>query len=127
MKKHKILQLLGVALPLAAALLSALPNVVKMNWMGGETTYCSAYSLLPVGYAVWGPFLAAMGTIVLAVLGGVSFLLDFSRFQKPMFVIAFLAALCSLSAVVFGNLTATGCVIALLLALEAAVVRRIRP
>ena len=69
MKRNKLLSVCTIALPVAAAILSALPNVVKMNWMGGRVTYCSAYSMVPVGYAVCGPFLASVAAIVLTVMG----------------------------------------------------------
>lgn len=121
MKKQKVIRILTILLPLAAALLSALPNVVKMNWMGGYTTYCSAYDMVPVGYAVWGPFGGAMGAIVLTVLAVVSVFKEDKGIENAMLVIAVIAALLSLSAVLFGNMTIPGCVITALLAADAVV------
>lgn len=117
MKKGTVMRLLAILLPVAAGL-SAMNNVVKLNWMGGEVSWFSAYSLIPVGYAVWGPFLAAVGAIVLAVLGVVHFLCRKAGIRKAMFIISIVSALCGLSAGIFGNLTALGVLISALLALE---------
>ncbi len=65
----KILQFFLVLLPVVAVVLNALPSAVQMNWMGGYTTYCSGFSMLPVGYANWGPMIAGIGAVVLCVLG----------------------------------------------------------
>lgn len=124
--KKKLLRGCRILLPVAAALLSAMPNVVKMNWMGGTASYESAFSMIPVGYAVWGPFLAAMGAVVLTVLSVVTAIRKNRGLENAMFVISILGALCGLSAAIFGNLTALGALISLLLALEGVVVRRMR-
>ena len=121
MKKQNILRVLTIFLPLAAALLSALPNVVKMNWMGGYTTYCSAYDMVPVGYAIWGPFGGAMGAIVLTVLAVVSVFKADKGIRDAMSVISVIAALLSLSAALFGNMTVPGGIITALLAADAVV------
>lgn len=111
---------------MVAAILSALPNVVKMNWMGGRDTYCSAYSVLPVGYAVCGPFLAAVAAVVLTVLGAVLAWRKTAGLRMAARIIAIVAAICGLSPAIFGNLTPLGSLISLLLALDAAVVGEIR-
>lgn len=121
MKKQKRLQLLSVVLPMAAALLSALPNVVRMDWMGGYVTYCSGYSLVPVGYGIGGPFCAAVCALVLTVLGAAAVLCKWKHMTGPMTVLAVLAALLSLSAALFGLITVAGGAIALLLAGDAVV------
>lgn len=105
MKRNRFLSVCAIALPVAAAILSALPNVVKMNWMGGRVSHCSAYSMLPVGYAVCGPFLAAVGAIVLTVLGAVLALHKTAGLRTAVRMIALVAALCGLSPAIFGNLT----------------------
>lgn len=65
----KVLQFFLVLMPAVAVVLNALPSAVQMNWMGGHSTYCSGFSMLPVGYANWGPMIAGIGAIVLCVLG----------------------------------------------------------
>ena len=121
MKKQKRLQLLSVVLPMAAALLSALPNVVRMDWMGGYVTYCSGYSLLPVGYGIGGPFCAAVCALVLTVLSAAAMRCKRKPLAGPLTVVAVLAALLSLSVALFGLITVAGGVIALLLAGDAVV------
>ena len=88
MKNRKLLPVLAVILPIVAALLSALPNAVRMDWFGGFTTYCSAYSLIPVGYAIWGPMAAAVGSIVLIILGLLQIFRPGMKLKKWMIVIS---------------------------------------
>ncbi len=126
MKKQKLLQLLSVVLPLTAALLSALPGVVRMNWMGGYVTYCPGYSLLPVGYGIGGPFCAALCAIALTVLAAVAALCGRKRMAGPLAVVAVLATLLSLSVALFGLLTPVGGLITLLLAADAVVLILLR-
>ena len=120
MKRNRFLSVCTIALPVVAAILSALPNVVKMNWMGGRVTYCSAYSMVPVGYAVCGPFLAAVAAIVLTVLGAVLARRKTAGLRTAVRMIALAAALCGVSPAIFGSLTPLGGLISLLLALDAA-------
>ena len=126
MKRDRFLSVCTIALPVAAAILSALPGVVRMNWMGGRVTYCSAYSMVPVGYAMCGPFLAAVAAIVLTVLGVVLACRKTAELRVAMWIVALAAALCGLSAAIFGNLTPLGGLVSLILALDAAVVHQIR-
>ena len=126
MKRKRFRSVCAIALPVATAILSALPNVVKMNWMGGRVTYCSAYSMLPVGYAVCGPFLAAVAAVVLTVLGAALAWRKTAGLRMAARIIAIVAAICGLSPAIFGNLTLLGSLIALLLALDAAAVGGIR-
>lgn len=119
MKSKKLFPVLLILLPLLAAVLNALPNAVRLNWMDGYTTYCSGYSLLPVGYAVWGPMGAGIGAIVLTVLGVVSALKKDEKLMNAMFTIAVIAALLALSAALFRNMTLTGGIITALLTADA--------
>lgn len=122
MKSRKLLRVLTVILPLAAAILSALPNAVKLNFATPDETvvaYYSAFDMTPVGYAVWGAFGGAVGAIVLTVLAVVSLLKKDEELKKAMFTIAVIAAVVSLSTVILGNMTLTGGVITALLAINA--------
>jgi len=73
MKNEKLQKLLMIALPLAAAVLTALPQYVKMRFAAPAPeppyiTYCSGFSLLPMGYGNWGPILAGIFSCVLVIL-----------------------------------------------------------
>lgn len=66
--KKKAIFLMTLLLPATAVILNALPGSVRMNWMGGYTTTCSGFSLLPMGYGNWGPMLSGVGAAVLCIL-----------------------------------------------------------
>lgn len=119
MKNRKVWNIVTILLPLAAALLSALPNVVRMDWFGGFTTYCSAYSLVPVGYAVWGPMVAAISSIGLIVLGIVNVSRSSSKLRNWMIGIAATAVILELVTAILSNMTAVGGIITALLAVDA--------
>ena len=61
-------------LPVAIIALAARPDSVQMVFMGDPAidkefyVYVSAFSMLPVGYAVWGPGIGALAAIASAIL-----------------------------------------------------------
>lgn len=129
MKKRKLLTLLTIFLPMAAALLSAMPNAVKLNFATPDETiveYFSGYSMMPVGYAVWGAFGGAVGAVVITLLGAVTAIRKGKGIINAMFIIALIASALSLSTALFGCMTAVGGIITALLIAEAGLVYYIR-
>lgn len=122
MKKQKILRIMTILLPLAAALLSALPWAVKLNFATPEerlVEYFSAFSMTPVGYAVWGAMAGGIGAIVLTVLAVVTVFKEDAGITNAMLTIAMIAAVMCLSTTLFGNMTILGGIITALLAADA--------
>lgn len=105
MKKKIICDLSLLLLPAVAVIFNALPNAVRMNWMGDYTTYCSGFSLIPVGYANYCPMLSGIGAIVLCILALVRMKRNARKLNRVMCVIGlFSAVLCVLPAL-FGGIT----------------------
>ncbi len=71
MKNRKLMKVLLIVLPILAAVLLALPRSVCMRFadMNGPIyTYFSAFSMIPPGYGNWGPMLAVLSAILVAVM-----------------------------------------------------------
>ena len=122
MKSKKFPQVLQILLPLIAAILSATPWAVKLNFAPGpgETLvmYYSAFDMTPVGYAVWGAMGGGIGAIVLTVLAVVSAVKQDANVKGAMLTISIIAALLSLSTALLGAMTLTGGIITALLAAD---------
>ena len=80
--KLRILDIVQKASIIIALVLAILPWGVKMNFMSSPgnviTNYYSYFSLIPVGYAIVGPFITAI-SLCLIVLLTVLFYLSHSR------------------------------------------------
>ena len=118
MKKTKLYDVLAVLIPVGAVVLNALPNAVMMKWMGGYTTYCSGFSFLPVGYAIWGPMLAGVAAIVVCLLALVRLLRKKTGKSSWMVGLSAFSALMALSTLLFDSMTVIGGLVAVLMALE---------
>ena len=121
---HKLLYLL----PLAAAVLTALPWCAKLRFMAeGEYffEYFSGYSLIPVGYAVWSPMVAGICGLILAALG-----FAHARNGQPrlrwMMSISIVAVLMSVTPLAFGTMTIVGFLVFLAHGAEAVLLYRLR-
>ena len=87
-------------------ILEFLPYGVVLNFANPEgepfrRTY-SYFSLTPYGYAVFGPFLAAILTSVLLILSVVFYFKSTEKLLRSIKIIAFLALICSLSPLLYG-------------------------
>ena len=122
MKNRKLMNILSVIVPMAAAVLNAMPNAVKMNWFGGYTTFCSGFSMIPVGYAIWGPMLAGLSAIGVCVLAVFCVFRESAPRKKWMLGLSVFAAVMSVTPLLFGSLTLTGGAVAALMAAEGALV-----
>ena len=71
---RKYIRWIMLLLPAAVIVLAARPDSVQMVFMGDPSidkeiyVYSSAFSMLPVGYAVWGPGIGALSAVVSAIL-----------------------------------------------------------
>ena len=123
MKKCNLTSFLLVFLSAVAATLNALPNAVKLNFAASPeeiiTSYFSGYSLVPVGYAVWGAMAAGIGAIALTLLGIAGAVKWNAELRKWMLWIAVVSVVMSMTTLLFGAMTAIGGVITVLLAVEA--------
>ncbi len=102
--KMKKLSLL--ALSIVAIILEALPYGVVMLFANpdGEpwrSTY-SYFDLLPFGYAVFGPFIAAILTCILTLLCAVFLFSSTNKLEKAIFSIACAAGAISLTPLLLG-------------------------
>ena len=121
MKKRKsLLDILLVALPAVAVLLSALPVCVRMRFGNPEGAdyihYYSGFSMMPAGYGNWGPMLTGILSAVLTLRG----ILHVSRKDKEKNFrgvggMALTALALSLVSVYFGSMTVCGWAISALL------------
>ena len=119
MKNKKMLNLLRIIMPVLAVGLTAQPDAVQMNWMGGHTTYTSGFSLLPVGYAIWGPMLAGLAAIAASIFAILYVVKGNTPLRKWLIGLSVFAAMMSLTPLVFGSLTLIGGMISVVMALEA--------
>ena len=121
MKNKFSLDPIAVILPAAAAVLNGTSNVVLirygMEW-GAHYDHASGFSMIPVGYGVWGAVLAGICAIILTVLGIINCVKSSVRLRKWMFGISALALLMILSLLISGSMTLTSFIIAVLLAVE---------
>lgn len=128
MKKMK--NLLLIALPAAAAVLNGFPNSVRMRFAdpdGSFYAYESGFSMLPVGYANWGHMLAGIGACILVVLAILHFFRPSDKLDRGMVTISIAAAvILTLCMVMFGSGTIYSWSVAILLALDAMMLKHIQ-
>lgn len=113
-----------ILLPAAAVVLNALPNAVRMNWMGGYTTFCSGFSMLPVGYANWGPMMAGIGAIVLLVLGIIRAVTGNKRVTKWICGVSIFSCAARVFFGIFTGITGVGVMMCVTLAVNAGIAIR---
>ena len=71
---RKYIHWMMLLLPVMVIALAARPDSVQMIFMGDPSTgkdvyvYSSAFSMLPVGYAIWGPGIGALAAVASAIL-----------------------------------------------------------
>lgn len=121
MKDKKLADVLTFILSAAAAVLMATPNAVLMRFANDNGTlykYVSGFSMLPVGYGIWGAMAAGICSIVLAILGIANIIKENSILRKWMFGISVAALLMWISLLLSGSMTFVGILISVLLASE---------
>lgn len=123
-------KLAAVLLPIIAIILELLPYGAVLNFAPGpgETlrqTY-SYFSLMPFGYANFGPFITALLTCVILLLTVVLLFKDSKGIRKSIFVCSIIAIVTSLMPLMFGfsYLTVVGACITVVLAAECLVMRK---
>lgn len=135
MKKIRLQELLLIVLPIATILLELLPYGVALNFgLPSETgeiswfreTY-SYFSLMPYGYGVFGPLIAAVLTCFAAVTA-VLFVFLKRNWEKLIAVFCTVAAFAAASPLLMGAeyFTVLSVLIALLLVTEVILALRIR-
>lgn len=90
---------------LIAVILESLPCGAVCNFAGDGETFrrtFSYFSLTPFGYANFAPFLTAILTCVLLILGVVSLFKESVRLQKAVSVISVCAAVISFAPILYG-------------------------
>ena len=101
MKKFKIVNLLLVTLileilPYGAVLYFGNPN-------GDDWRYTYSYfSMMPFGYANFGPFITALITCVMLILVVIALFKDSKKLNKTIFVLGCMATVASLSPLLYG-------------------------
>ena len=125
MKKERFVHLVLAILGVSAVILNAMPNCVLMRfasdpWLVGPGLsyyeYCSGFSLLPVGYAIWGAMLAGIGAASLTILSCVGMIWDGTVLRKWQTAIAIISLLMILSLLLVGSMTLISGIIAVILA-----------
>ena len=114
-----------IILGLAAGLvLAALPQGVAMRFMAPPdedipyyVTYAPYFSLLPFGYANFGPLFTAVLTAVAFILSVIRLFLISRRLSSAVFVLSIIAVITSVIPLLFGAFTLIGGAITALLAL----------
>ena len=114
-----------IILSLAAVLmLAALPQGVEMRFMAPPdedipyyVTYAPYFSLLPFGYANFGPLFTAVLTAVAFILSVIRLFLISRRLSSAVFVLSIIAVITSVMPLLFGAFTLIGGAITALLAL----------
>lgn len=121
MKKQKIAL---TALPVAAILLELLPYGAVLNFASPDSepirrTY-SYFDLTPYGYANFAPFLTALLTCALLVLGVVYLWKGSSGLRKAITIVALIAAIVSVAPLLYGlrSFSVVGALISLVLLAE---------
>lgn len=116
--------IIAAALPAAAVILEALPYGAVLNFAPGpgETirqTF-SYFSLIPFGYANFGPFLTALFTCIILLLSVINIFAGSSKLDKVAAVFSAAAFITSLMPLMFGfnYFTFIGGVISAILATE---------
>ena len=124
MEKSYPSDVISVILSTGAAVLNATSRVVQMRFATGEYTlydYASGFSLLPVGYGIWGAMAAGIAAIVLTVLGILNCVKGGARLRRWMLGIAIFALVMILSLLIVGSMTFISFIIAVLLTCDVAV------
>lgn len=123
-------KLTAVLLPVTAIVLELLPYGAVLNFAPGpgETlrkTY-SYFSLMPYGYANFGPLLTALLTCVILLLTVVLLFKDSKGIRKSIFVCSIIAIVTSLMPLMFGfsYFTVVGGCITVVLVAECLVMRK---
>jgi hypothetical protein len=114
-----------IILTLAAVLvLAALPQGVELRFMASPeedipyyVTYAPYFSLLPFGYANFGPLFTAVLTSVAFILSVIRLFLISRRLSSAVFVLSIIAVITSVMPLLFGAFTFIGGAITSLLAL----------
>ena len=122
---HKLLWLL----PLAAAVLTALPWCAKLRFFAdGEYffEYFSGYSLVPAGYGVWSYMVTGICGAVLAVLGFLHARNEQPRLLRWMMSVSIVAVLMGITPLAFGTMTIVSFLVLACLGATAVVVSRLR-
>ncbi len=103
MKKHKLISLIGCVILI---FLEALPVGAVLNFVedGGETVRktFSYFSLVPYGYANFGPFLTAVLTVILTVFTSISLFISKRWLRTACTLLSAAAVITSLLPLVFG-------------------------
>ena len=110
MKNGYPVDIISVILSAGAAILNATPRVVMMRFAGDGYTlydYVSGFSLMPVGYGIWGAMIGGICSVLLTVLGIINCVKPSIRLRKEMFGISAVALLMMLSLLFFGSMTFT--------------------
>ncbi|MBO4937811.1 MAG: hypothetical protein J6C98_02255 [Oscillospiraceae bacterium] len=121
MKNRKPFGLIAVILPLTAAILMAAPNAVLMRFFDGENTiykYVSGFSMLSVGYGIWGAMVSGIGAGGLTLLGIIGIVRESLLLRKCMLIISVAALVMCLTLLCFGSMTFITVGVAVLLASE---------
>ena len=128
MKKARFIHLVSAVLGAAIVILNATPNCVLMRFMGDPAfgdayyySYHSGFSLLPVGYGIWGAMLAGIGGGVLVLLSLFGIFRDSMGLRKGQLAVTIGALLAVLSLLIVGGMTFISGIISVILASEAVV------
>lgn len=121
MEKRKLINVILIILAAGAAVLNATPHAVLMRFADPERTlykYVSGFSMLPVGYGLWGAMLAGVGSVLLVILGVAGLVKPSEKLESWMFGIAIAALLMRLTLLIFGSMTFIGGLICVILVAE---------
>ena len=124
MKKEKYIHLISLILSNVAVVFNAMPNCVLMRFMRDPAeglyyySYYSGFSMLPVGYAIWGGMLTGIGAGLLAVLSLIGLFRDSRQLRKWQLGIAIASLASILSLLFFGSMTYISGIIAVIFASE---------
>ena len=126
--KKRWKDILLILLPIVAAILSATPHAAVMRFMGDPATgdvilkYISGFDPLAVGYALWGPMVAGICAVCLALLGIIHWFRPRDEVRSLLLGVAAFGAVMELTTLLFGSMTFAGGVIFALLAAQAVIV-----
>lgn len=120
----------AILLPIIAIILELLPYGAVLNFAPGpgETlrkTY-SYFSLMPFGYANFGPFMTALLTCIILLLAVILLFRDGKGIKKALFICSIIAIVTSLMPLMFGvsYLTVVGGCITVVLVAECLITRK---
>ena len=122
MKERKVMNVISMILSGGAAVLNAVPGAVLMRFAADADRtlykYVSGFSMLPVGYGIWGAMAAGIGSVILLLLSIAGMVRDCGALRKWMFGISVFSLLMWLSLLFFGSMTFIGGFITVMLASE---------